>query len=224
MGKVKDLTGRRFGKLVVKEFAGIKNGNALWRCECDCGNEYIGTRDHLVSGNTRSCGCLGGQQHHGMHDTRVYRIFSAMQQRCYNQNHSAYQNYGGRGIKICDEWMNPINGRTKFLEWALSHGYRDDLSIDRIDCNGDYTPENCRWADRSLQGFNRRNANAITNVRGVTYDRERNKYIVRICINKKQMNLGRYDKLEDALAYAYTIKGQGHKYILLENDLPDNYN
>lgn len=196
--KVKSIVGNRYGKLVVLKFAGMKNKQSLWLCKCDCGNEYIGTRDHLVSGNTRSCGCLSGNQHHGMHDTRLYRIYSAMCQRCYNPDNTAYKHYGARGIKICDEWLNRENGRIKFFEWAKQNGYSDDLSIDRIDVNGNYTPDNCRWAGRSEQGLNKRNAGTETGITGVTIDKKRGKYLARICVNKKQVNLGRFDTLEEA--------------------------
>lgn len=195
---IKDISGNRYGKLVVIEYAWSKKKQTLWRCKCDCGNEYIGTRDHLVSGNTRSCGCLSGNQYHGMHETRLYRIYSAMCQRCYNPNNTGYKHYGGRGIKICDEWRNHINGRINFFKWAKENGYNENLSIDRIDVNGDYSPDNCRWVDRSVQGLNKRNGGTETGITGVTIDKERGKYLARICVNKKQINLGRFDSLEEA--------------------------
>lgn len=197
--RIKDITGQRFGKLVVIGYVGSEKRQSKWLCQCDCGNEYVGTKDHLMSGNTRSCGCMSGYLHHGMYGTRLYRIFLAMKQRCYNPNNTAYKHYGGRGIKVCSQWMCN-DGFLLFMRWSMENGYDDSLSIDRIDVNGDYSPENCRWSNRSVQGFNKAGTKNPVGIRGVTFERERNVYYARICVNYKQINLGRYKNLDDAIS------------------------
>ena len=232
MGKFKDLTGQRFGKLMVVSRADdyIKpNGNKIvqWRCVCDCGNEVVVRGEYLRSGNTKSCGCLTSENlvgmkfgrltvmdrespkskkakglwvckcecgnvikvntsdlksgnttscgckrketlrqlrtKHGESNTRLYNVWSDMKKRCYNTKNVDYKNYGGRGITVCDEWMDFQN----FYEWAIANGYdetapRGQCTIDRIDVDGCYEPENCRWVDRYIQMNNKRNNRILT--------------------------------------------------------------
>ncbi len=162
MGKLIDLTGQRFGRLVVVARAENDSHNkARWCCRCDCGKEIIARSNDLRSGNTQSCGCFQRSQTsstnatHGGGGTRLYTIWKAMKARCYNLKAEKYKDYGGRGITICPEWKNDFSA---FRDWALSSGYTDDLSIDRIDVDGNYEPLNCRWATAKEQRHNRRDS------------------------------------------------------------------
>lgn len=164
-----DLTGQRFGRLTAIAPAGkTKSGNYLWDCVCDCGAHTVVASGGLRSGEIVSCGCYIREvtskrsKTHGETGTRLYKIWVLMKNRCYNHNASNYKDYGGRGITVCDEWRNSYSA---FSAWAKQNGYADNLSIDRIDNNKGYSPENCRWVTAFVQGNNKR-SNAIFTIDG----------------------------------------------------------
>lgn len=162
---MKDLKGQKFGKLTVAEFVEIKNHSAYWKCICECGNEKVVRGTNLTSGLIRSCGCLKGESHikHQESFSRLYRIWAGMKQRCENINRRDYPKYGGSGVTVCEEWHDYMT----FRKWAISHGYDDTKSIDRIDNNGGYSPRNCRWVGFQAQQNNKLNSSLLT-IDGVT--------------------------------------------------------
>ncbi len=153
-----DLTGQRFGRLTVLEFVPTEDRFTYWLCRCECGNTATVRAGHLKEERTTSCGCLREERivrlnrTHGNANTRLYKIYHGIKKRCLNPNTRNYNNYGARGITICDEWLNDF---VAFRDWALANGYNDTFSIDRIDVNGNYEPSNCRWTDRKTQCRNR---------------------------------------------------------------------
>ena len=159
MGKFEDKTGKVYGDLtVLKRVSNRKQPNGktqvYWLCQCTCGNTVIVRSTCLNSGNTTSCGCTEHRIKHGMSRSRIYRIWVGIKSRCNNEKHYWYSYYGGRGIQVCDEWKNDF---ISFYNWAINNGYQDNLSIDRINNNGNYEPTNCRWTTSKEQLENRRN-------------------------------------------------------------------
>lgn len=166
MPKTTPMIGKRFGRLTVIAEAGREsNGGFSWVCQCDCGQ----ITKPISGGNLRrniikSCGCLrreiavergSATRKHGMYNTRIHYIWANMKSRCYNPKNSHFDSYGARGITVCEEWLNSFEA---FYDWAMSSGYADNLTIDRIDVNGNYCPENCRWATIADQNRNKRNS------------------------------------------------------------------
>ena len=148
-----DLTGQRFGHLVVIEYAGRnERRESLWRCHCDCGNESVVRGDVLRRGTTESCGCGKGLKH-GHHQKPWYSSYKAMMERCYLPSSGNYKRYGGNGVTVCEEWHDINN----FAKWAETSGYAPGLTIDRIDSSKGYSPDNCRWATKKQQSNNRKN-------------------------------------------------------------------
>jgi len=161
-----DLTGQRFGRLSVIRRDDSRKNAAYWLCRCDCGNEKVVQGCHLRSGATVSCGCLhmenaykSNWSTHGCYKTRLYTEWISMKGRCTNKKNHRYPDYGGRGIKVCPEWLDSFEA---FRDWALANGYRDDLTIERKDVNGDYCPSNCCWVTQKVQQNNRRNNHYLT--------------------------------------------------------------
>lgn len=168
MPPLKDLTGKRFGRLTVLERHGSDvHGAPTWKCKCDCGNISIVGRCGLISGGTKSCGCLAKELSsarmakiattHGESRSRLYFVWRAMLDRCENPNRPQYKNYGGRGIRVCFEWHE----YSKFSEWAKASGYDElanygDCTLDRVDDAGDYCSSNCRWSNMTVQQRNKR--------------------------------------------------------------------
>ena len=198
------MTGQRFGRWIVvsqaNDYIEPKTGQhrSRWNCKCDCENVRDVLANDLIRGKSKSCGCYKRQisrechTKHGLCRERVYKVYSGMITRCYNQNEKSYKYYGGRGITVCDEWKNDFK---KFHDWAMANGYQDDLTIERIDVNGDYCPENCTWIPFSEQNRNKNDkTNGKVGFRGITIT-ENKKYLVRI----NQIKIGRFDDLEKAI-------------------------
>lgn len=161
-----DVTGQQFGRLTVVKDLGIfikdgttkKNHYFLCRCSCENKTEIIVSLGHLRSGHTKSCGCLHeehnkhGNPKHNLCYNRLYSIYYAMRKRCYKPSQPSYKNYGARGINVCELWLNDF---MEFYNWAMQNGYRDGLSLDRIDVDKDYCPENCKWSTMNEQANNK---------------------------------------------------------------------
>ena len=170
MTEMIDLTGQKFNRwTVIKLAPKAKNGSSMWYCKCDCGTERIVNGYTLTSGKSKSCGCLSvdvnkseevraKHETHGMYQSRIYHTWRGIKQRCCDPGNYHYIGYGARGIKVCDEWLT-FEG---FYAWAMFNGYRDDLTIDRIDVDGNYEPANCRWVSALVQQNNKRNNVRLT--------------------------------------------------------------
>lgn len=170
MPKFIDITGNHYGFLDVlyhdKE-ASKRVGKTLWMCKCECGNYKNCESNKLRTGRTVSCGCRRTDRPHITHGKTkdpLYQVWRGMKDRCLNPNSKERKYYGGRGIEICDQWKDDFQA---FYDWSINNGYAKGLSIDRIDNNGNYSPDNCRWATRSMQARNKRDT-VIVNVCGIT--------------------------------------------------------
>lgn len=150
---------KKYGKLKVIDIIIPKKGNTLFKCQCECGNQYIEEARYIKQGNIISCGCISKEKReNAICYKRLYKIYLGMKRRCYNSKSVAYKNYGGRGIKICDEWLNDYKS---FEKWAYKNGYNEkaatfECTIDRINNDGNYEPNNCRWVSMKIQNQNKR--------------------------------------------------------------------
>ena len=165
MAVIKDITGQKFYNLTAIKCVGKnKSNSALWLCRCDCGNYHTTTSTALKVGDCKSCGCLKQKMSkelhtkHGMTKTRIYGIWQNMKNRCRQPNNPRYKDYGARGITYCDAWED----FESFYKWASETGYNDELTIERIDNNKGYCPENCRWATKEEQQYNKRTTHYLT--------------------------------------------------------------
>lgn len=199
--KATNMVGMVFSRLVVLGLAGTdSHQKQKWLCRCECGNTVTPSTSDLTTGHSRSCGCSRkgnkASLSHGMSATPEYRSWRAMKARCYNEKFPAYEYWGGRGIKVCDKWID------SFQEFYADMGNRPQgTTLDRIDNNGDYTPNNCRWATLTEQSHNKRTPKKNkVGVKGVRFNAKDGVWISQITHNRKQRHLGRFASPLDAIA------------------------
>lgn len=211
-----DLTGNKYGKLVVISRAGNKKGRVFWSCLCDCGNEAVISADNLRTGNTKSCGCNWYKKKHGFHEHPVYGVWCNMLARCARINHPLFYQYGGRGIRVCSEWKNPET----FIRWALENGWAPGLQIDREDNNKGYSPDNCRFVTSKVNNNNTRMLISTnkSGYRGASFDTRMGKFAGRIGGNDPVFK----GKLYKHLGYFNTAREAAiaRDEFILKHDLP----
>lgn len=220
MKHCKDITNQRFSSLVaIKKVGSAKDKQSIWLCKCDCGKYSEVQIGNLTSGNTKTCGDTIHRIKHFYNRPGkrhpLYNVLHHIKDRCYNQNDKAYYNYGGRGITVCDEWKNDYK---KFIEWCLSNGWEKGLYIDRIDNDGNYDPNNCRFVDVGLNNRNQRilQKNNTTGYRGV-YKYSDNRWFANITHDSRAHHLGIFNSPRLA-ALRYDVEA-----FLLNDGRPMNF-
>lgn len=208
--------GKKFGKLTIMDIFSTDGTYAGTRflCKCECGNMNVKYLSSLKrkSKSLKSCGCsyLTHNKLSGKYK-RLYRTFIHIKDRCYNPKNVKYKHYGFRGITVCDEWRYSFEN---FVNWSLANGYNDDLTLDRIDTNKGYSPDNCRWVDMHIQVTNRnKNRNNTSGYVGITWAKSRNKWQSSIVYNYKPIHLGRYETKKEAL--------DARNRFIIENNLTE---
>ena len=204
------------GTMFVTENSKKKARYGIYKCGF-CGTEFRTQINNVKNGNTKSCGCY--TKKHGLKNTRLYRIWGGIKDRTLNIKTREFPNYGGRGITICEEWKNDF---LSFYNWAMSNDYSDELSIDRIDNDGNYCPENCRWVTSTIQSRNKRKfKNNISGYKGVSFYKNYKMFVVKINVNRKRIHLGYYKTaVEGAIAYNnYIIENNLEGFTL--NEIPE---
>lgn len=205
--QITDLTGQKFGNLTVVELIPRKYGEPVkWKCVCDCGNERICSSADLKHEGVTKCKVCTRDSLQKRYP-RLVRIYANMKQRCGNPKHTSYDRYGGRGITVCEEWNNSFDA---FVEWAINNGYRDDLTIDRIDVDGNYEPSNCRWAT-ILEQANNTSQNVEITYKGETHSRSEWSRILNIKNATLQNRLNSGWSIEEAFETPPSKRNRKHK-------------
>lgn len=186
---MEDITGKKFGKLTVIAFDKKQGTMAKWLCKCECGNVKSIRGDHLKRGEIRSCGCIA--KANPLRQTRIYRLWMAMNCRCNSNNENTRKSYKDKGITVCEQWKKDFFA---FYDWSINNGYADNLTLDRIDVNGNYCPENCRWTTRQVQSIN--TSKLFNPTTGIFWSKEMKKWEASL---GKLKHLGYFDNIEDAI-------------------------
>lgn len=182
------------------------NGKEIKRNKylCYCGKEFFARETNVNTKRVKSCGCLKSKllskrnEKHNKSETKIYKKFSDMKQRCFLKTRKDFQYYGGRGITICNEWLSDF---MSFYDWAMANGYEDDLTIDRINNDGNYEPSNCRWVTMSAQARNSRDIRSsnTSGYRGVSLDKSTGRYLSNIRNNRKFISIGYFSTAKEAV-------------------------